>query len=97
MHFALEEAYGYFEDAIEVAPQLSARTVQLRDEHRQLFLQLGAVVDDAERLLYHQAVENQAYDIATAFCRFHAQFQDHERRENELILQTINEELGCGD
>jgi len=97
MHFALEEAYGYFEDAIEVAPQLSVRAMQLRDEHRQLFLQLSGVVDDAEQLLYHEHRNGRRYDIATEFVQFHAQFQDHEARENALIQRMMNEELGCGD
>ncbi len=97
MHFALEEAYGYFEDAIEVAPQLSAQAMQLRDEHRQLFLQLSCVVDDAEQLLYHEHRNGRRYDIATGFVQFHAQFQDHESRENALIHRMLNEELGCGD
>ena len=97
MHFALEEAYGYFEDAIEVAPQLSAQAMQLRDEHRQLFLQLSEVEDDAEQLLYHENRNGRRYDIATSFVQFHAQFQDHESRENALIHRMLNEELGCGD
>jgi hypothetical protein len=97
MHFALEEAYGYFEDAIEVAPQHSVRAIQLRDEHRQLFLQLCGVVDEAEQLLYHEHPGGRRYDIATGFVQFHMQFRDHEARENALIQRMLNEELGCGD
>src|SRR5262245_61954266 len=34
LHFSLEEAYGYFEDPVEVAPQLSRQAEMLRSEHR---------------------------------------------------------------
>ena len=33
LHFSLEEAFGYFEDAISVAPRLSTRADRLRGEH----------------------------------------------------------------
>src|SRR5687767_2315396 len=37
LHFALEEAYGYFEDPVHVAPQLSNRVEALRAEHKTLY------------------------------------------------------------
>src|SRR5687768_9654604 len=38
LHFALEEAYGYFENPVEVAPQLSRAAGRLLEEHKTLYL-----------------------------------------------------------
>ncbi len=48
MHFTLEEAYGYFEDAIEAAPHLNRQAEKLRAEHPLLFNELCGLVDSAE-------------------------------------------------
>ncbi len=54
LHFSLEEAYGYFEDAVDGAPWLHRQAEALRAEHRHLFLELCHLEDEAERLLYHE-------------------------------------------
>jgi len=51
MHFALEEAYGYFEDAIEVAPRFSIKADRLRGEHDDFYVEMCDIVDHAEQLL----------------------------------------------
>ena len=55
LHFVLEEAYGYFEDAVEGAPWLHRRAEALRAEHRELFLDLCRLEEASERLLYHES------------------------------------------
>src|SRR5436309_12290555 len=52
LHFSLEEAYGYFDDPVEVAPQLSREAERLRAEHKQLYTDLCHVVEKAERMFY---------------------------------------------
>ena len=37
LHFSLEEAYGYFDDAIDTEPQLTTLAECLRGEHAKLF------------------------------------------------------------
>jgi len=41
MHFSLEEAYGYFDDAIVTAPQLSVTAECLRSQHSPMNLRSG--------------------------------------------------------
>ena len=97
MHFALEEAYGYFDEATQVTPQLSDRALKLRAQHGDLFLEIGGLVERAEQMLYHeQAVERMA-TIAAEFARFHSRLRDHEDRETEMIVEVLHEEIGCGD
>ncbi|HEV2970038.1 MAG TPA: hemerythrin domain-containing protein [Pirellulales bacterium] len=97
MHFALEEAYGYFDDAAHVTPQLSDRALKLRDEHGDLFLHLGGIVDRAEHMLYHEQPEMRLVNIAEEFTQFQSRFQDHEAQETELVVQVLHDETGCGD
>ncbi len=97
MHFALEEAYGYFDDALSVAPQLSRRALELREQHRPLFLTLCQLVEDAERLRYHEPTAVGWRDVADAYADFHQQFCKHEAAEDRLVMQMVNEEIGCGD
>jgi hypothetical protein len=97
MHFALEEAYGYFEDSIHEAPRLSRRAEQLRSEHVPLFSDLCQLTDRAEQLLYHEAAARALDSLARDFGRFSTRFHEHELHECDLILESLNEELGAGD
>jgi hypothetical protein len=96
LHFALEETYGYFDDAANVTPQLADRALKLRSQHSELFLSLCGIADRAEQMLEGEQTGELA-SIAQEFGEFHARFQDHEARETELIVQVVNEETGCGD
>jgi len=97
MHFALEEAYGYFDDAIQVTPQLTDQALKLRGQHGDLFLQLGAIVEQAEQVLYQEQAEPRLASLARDFYRFCSRFQEHEARETDLIVEVVNQEIGCGD
>ena len=97
MHFSLEEAYGYFEDAITEAPHLSRRAEQLRTQHHQLYRELCSLAEQAERLLYHEPLAAAMVGIGQGFRAFSARLQEHERNESDLILASLNEDLGAGD
>lgn len=97
LHFALEEAYGYFQDPVAAAPQLSDRAEKLRDEHRELYLDLSAFADEAERKHGYEDHEAFAIWIGPRFRRFDTRLRDHERRENDLIYDAYESDLGVGD
>jgi hypothetical protein len=97
MHFSLEEAYGYFDDAIDVAPRLSRQAEVLKSQHPRLFVALCELVEEAEQLLYRERVPLELDDLASGFARFHRQLQEHEAQEDALIVQVFNEEIGGGD
>ncbi len=97
MHFSLEEAYGYFDDALEVAPRLSRRAEQLRSQHGDLYSQLCALTDQAEQLLYHETSGTAISKLAGDFRHFCEVFHEHEQNENDLILEALDEDLGVGD
>lgn len=97
MHFALEEAYGYFEDAIEVAPWLSSKADDLRGQHDGFYNEVCGIVDQAEQLLYHEVPGELLEEVVDRFGDFYAMFQKHESAESELIHQAFNEDLGGWD
>ncbi len=97
LHFTLEEAYGYFEDAIDTAPRLSDQAECLRNQHQDLFSGFCAIIDAAEQLMYEEPVNQQRGKIAHMFHSFRADLQLHEARENDLIMAAFNDDIGCGD
>ena len=96
-HFALEEAFGYFDEPLIAAPQLAERAEELRQEHAHLFVWFCRLVDEAEDE-YLRAPHDVAFRrIAARFREFDAEFQTHEQAENELILEAFNADIGVGD
>ena len=97
MHFALEEAYGYFEDAIEVAPWLSTTAENLRSQHDDFYNEVCGIVDQAEQLLHHEVPGQLLREVVDRFDDFYATFQKHESAETQLIQQAFGEDVGSGD
>lgn len=97
MHFSLEEAYGYFEDAMAVAPHLSRRAETLRGQHFDLFADLCRLVESAEQLLYHEQPTSLLERLAGQYRRFLVRFREHESQESDLILEAFNDDIGTGD
>jgi len=97
LHFSLEEAYGYFDDPIDVAPQLSRAADRLRAEHKSLYIDLCDLVDRAERLFYDDQHAELALWIGPEFLNFDERLRSHEERENELILDAYDADIGVGD
>ena len=94
-HFALEEAFGYFEDPVAVAPRLCERVEELRAEHVDLFTEVCRIVD-----VFEDSAPGLPADLTAVqdmCCEFLGHFEAHEAAENALISQAFNEDLGVGD
>ena len=93
-HFTLEEAFGYLDDAISIAPRLSDKALALRNEHGDLYLKISSLAEVADSR--RNSIDDQAklIDDLRSFCR---QLKRHEEDENELIMQALYDELGVGD
>lgn len=94
-HFSLEEAYGYFDEAIEAEPQLSVAAEALKGEHKTLF-------EAARRLAELPAVDdsNRLETISSWVTKLHLfrrSFEYHEEAELKLILEAMDDDLGVGD
>ncbi|MDX1947943.1 MAG: hemerythrin domain-containing protein [Pirellulaceae bacterium] len=97
LHFALEEAYGYFDDPLDVAPRLSHQADLLRSEHRELYLDCCELVERAERMFYDEQHATLALWIGDEFLLFDERLRSHESRENDLIYEAYDEDIGGGD
>ena len=95
MHFALEEAYGYFDDALVSAPQLSVRAECLRGQHAKLFERIRCLADKAAEI--HIDSSEQVARFLADFNRFRTEFEKHEEDELKLILDALDDDLGVGD
>lgn len=97
MQFTLEEAYGYFDDPAVVEPQVSATALTLRQEHVTLYQQLMKIVDKAQDAYFECDEMRLVYKLPTQLLAFIEQFRAHDRRECELTLSAMNDEIGVGD
>ncbi|MCA9267959.1 MAG: hemerythrin domain-containing protein [Planctomycetales bacterium] len=97
MHFALEEAFGYFEDALEVAPRLSRRAEELRSEHDLFFRDICSLCDHVDSLPGEENWRMAMRGVAARFSAFFDAFHQHETRERELIMEAFDDDIGCGD
>jgi hypothetical protein len=97
LHFALEEAYGYFEDPVDVAPQLSRAAERLRDEHKTLYIDFCDLAERAERMYYDEQHAAFALSFGPQFLELDARLRSHEERENELIFEAYDADIGVGD
>jgi len=96
MHFSLEEAYGYMDDAVNIAPRLSES--ELKCEHGDMYLELCKIVDSAEEFIYVPPDE-EAFRrvVAERFADFDERLARHEEAEQQLILAAFDDDIGVGD
>lgn len=105
LHFGLEEAYGYFDDAIGTEAELSVTADTLRSQHAVLFEEARHLAEAAVDAHTGDApIEGQTPEVTTAqerilnrFDEFLEQFHEHEEAELKLILDALEVDLGVGD
>ncbi len=93
LHFALEEAFGYFDDPLHVTPQISRAVDALRSDHEMLFLDVCDLVEQAERVVYGESNGMRFGDLLERIDSFLRHLESHENREKALISQMLEEEL----
>ena len=95
LHFSLEEAYGYFDDAIVSAPELSVTAEVLRSEHPSLFANIRDLADQVSEICSDRP--DQVNDFINRLDAFRRDFEIHEESELKLILDSLDDDLGVGD
>ncbi|MEM9644045.1 MAG: hemerythrin domain-containing protein [Planctomycetota bacterium] len=94
-HFSLEEAYGYFDSALEAEPQRSAEAEFLRSAHPRLFARIRDLTDKASEM--SNPDEPAIGEFLDEYAEFFRAFAEHEEAELKLILSTLDDDLGVGD
>ena len=94
MHFALEEAYGYFDDPAYVAPHLSEHVESLRGQHSQLYEEVSRLAETAQNIVHRNAESRGMRQLGRWFLKFYGRLHDHEDAENELLAEAYNLDIG---
>ena len=97
LHFTLEDAYGYFRDALEENPRLCSEATRLHAQHDILFEELCLICDVAECILYSESGAETPQNLVRRFIEFYNRLAAHEHAENELILSAFDDDIGVGD
>ncbi len=96
-HFTLEEAYGYFEDAIERAPRFHEPAGRLRAQHGDLYMMAERIAEAAASWCNNPPDSEQAAEcLVEQFVSFDTVFKTHEAAELKLILDAIHVDVGGG-
>lgn len=97
LYFSLEEYYGYFEGPASVEPRFSERAAALREEHCTIYLDMCSIIDRAETLLDQDRLASLTRYIIVRLDAFCAQLKAHETREQDLLLEAFDDDIGVGD
>ncbi|TWT75323.1 hemerythrin domain-containing protein [Allorhodopirellula solitaria] len=105
LHFGLEEAYGYFDEALGTEAELSLTADRLRSQHPVLFEEARHLAEAAADAHTGDApIEGTTPEVTTAQEKilnrletFLVQFHEHEEAELKLILDALEEDIGVGD
>jgi hemerythrin len=89
-HFALEEANGYFADALTHAPQLIARANELLAQHPKMR-------HLAEQMVETQPGEEWWRQTRERFQAFSAALYQHERSEDGLLQEAYARDIAATD
>jgi iron-sulfur cluster repair protein YtfE (RIC family) len=95
LHFALEEAYGYFDDALISAPRLSVMAEALRGQHSRLFERIRGLADKSCEVSADSP--EKVARLLNDFQHFREELEHHEEEELKLILDALENDLGVGD
>lgn len=92
-HFEFEERGGYLSDTLAIAPRLSKRAQQLREDHDKFATWLTKLVASARRA--GTAPRNWAA-LAARLHDFTQALRYHELEENRLIQEALMDDEGGG-
>jgi hypothetical protein len=87
--FALEEAYGYFEEPRQFDPQFAERAESLRAQHADLFEEISNLAERAEKLARRGLAPGASRQLAARYRQFEEAFEHHEAQENALIQESL--------
>ena len=94
-HFALEEAYGYFDDAVGTDPQLSVNAEHLRGQHGRMFESIRHIADHTKEISGEN--EEEVTRLLNRLTDFRHTLEQHEEAELELILKSLEDDIRGGD
>jgi hemerythrin-like domain-containing protein len=95
LHFALEEAFGYYEDALESTPHLHDQAYRLKMQHSELFVMARNLADEAGQIARPSALSIN--ELISRFRSMDLALKRHESAEQGLIMAAVTQDVGVGD
>ena len=95
LHFEHEDqGGGFFDQITEQTPRLSERADEVRQEHAGLLQEFQSLQD-----LAAQGTANDAWwdQLNSGFQRLSKHLMQHEHREEDLLQESFNDDIGAGD
>ncbi len=93
-HFHKEDKGGFFAEITSQAPRLSDRAEQVSHEHEGL---LASFAKFAQHAGMGDGGSQWWEQLDTEFHNVSKQLMEHEHREQDLLQQAFNEDIGSGD
>ena len=93
-HFALEEEGGYFAEALIQSPQLVARANELMAQHPKMCTEARDLVLELDGSTREQ---DWWQETRRRFDAFREELLVHEQREDRLLQEAYNQDLGAND
>lgn len=93
-HFEHEEAGGYFDELVELHPDVFTRVERLRQEHRQM---LTAVHNMNRQLRHADSTPTWFAMIGNEFTDFVRRCEKHQHEENDILQEGYLRDVGVGD
>jgi hypothetical protein len=92
-HFEQEERGGFLEESVTRMPRLSKAASAILAEHPRLLAELDGLIESTARERAVTALEL----CCREFNRFAGHVVAHERKENSIVQEGYNEDLGLVD
>jgi hypothetical protein len=89
LQFSLEETYGFITAACESKAAALLNAEEARQQHRELYLQLHELCEQAEEAQYRGTIGRDLNTYLLAFQRFDECFESHEQLEADLIRDGL--------
>ena len=97
LHFALEEAFGYFERPARRGAGTESGGHPVAEEHKSLYAIVRDLADDVDAEDRAGTLVRHAPRLAERFNAYYDSLQRHEMEENELILSIYDRDSGTVD
>lgn len=94
IHFAAEETPEYLSEAVTAAPRLTVRAKALQQQHADFLATLEHVIANvlnSELAGDHLARERESLQ------KLISDLRRHERAEDDLLLESLDDDIGSGD
>lgn len=93
-HFSTEEDGGYFAEALIQSPRLVARANELMAQHPKMCTKVRDLVVELDHL---QPKQDWWQETRKRFDAFREELLIHEQREDRLLQEAYNQDLGAND